>query len=404
MKCAAAFVTLVIVLAAFACDDHESPSATAPTATGVLLQTAVSPPRVPTPTIPPFPQIGPPIETSGWIVFHRAWDLWVARLDGSREHRLTSRTDGSSFAGVVTRSDGSRELYYTLALPPVNTGMVRSVRIELARQPLDDSRPSEVIFSFDVSGHWLQTPFDGTYASVSPDGSFVAYADETGLWLRDLTSGLSKRLLTNNNDDACDDVSIGLCSSYAEPAWSPTGDWLVLTRVLYEGAIADFIRPHEPVTEYTSDVGAHWRAWSYDGTQICGPEGRLQISGWAVTTPTGDHQRDIGEELRRAGVQVGGWITDCAWADDGRIALQYMHDDRGYDQRIAVLAPDGSLLADIDHPLFQSGLQGWLPDQSGFILAYGDGEGHPLSFIVLLDGSVHALAVETDDVVAVFPD
>jgi hypothetical protein len=418
MRSVGIVVVIGIAVAALSCDGDDRSTAVAPTLAPESLETAISPPPASTPTIPPFPTILPAHEPSGWIVFHRGADLWVAKLDGSQEFALTEGALGSHFAGIARTAGGGRDLYYTVLTGIVGQEpAVESGTVEVRRRPLAARASDGIVVSMQVAGKEAQRfRHVASNASVSPDGRFLAYADETGLWLRDLTAETSSSLLTNNDGDDCDDTSIGMCRSFREPSWSPAGDWLVLTRGIYEGALADFIRPPEPITEYSSDIGALWRRWNSDGTQICGSEGRVQIEGWGVvkpgertvredgaTTLAGEY-RDLDEELRRAGVQVGGWITACAWAADGRIAMQYMHDERGSDQRIAVLAADGALVAEVDPPLNQSGLAGWLPDQSGFILVYGDGEGRPLSFIVLMDGSVHALAVKTDDVIAVFPD
>ena len=369
-----------------------------------------------TPTGPPFPTILPPLPVPGWAVFHRGRDLWVGKLDGTAAWPLVEGARGSQFAGVATAPDGTRTLYFTALVEQFGQEpAIEGGTLQVRRRLLEEPGPIEAVTSFRISRRQaFDFRFHASDVSVSPDGQHLAYADETGLRLLDLSTGASKRLLGNTT---CENQSAGLCSSFREPSWSPAGEWLVLTRDGIEGSVADFIRPLEPVTENTSDIGALGRMWSTDGAYLCGAEGRLQIEGWGVVKPgemsiredgrtilVGRH-RDLDKELDRAGVGPSGRIiTNCVWNNRGDVALQYCHDDRCYDQRIAVLAADGALLSETDSPLNQSGLSGWLPDGSGFIAVYGDGEGRPMSFIILLDGSVHELAVETDDVVAVLPE
>ena len=390
---------------ALACGDGE-PRMLAGPSPAIESTTEVSPPlAVPTTTPLPIPTILPPLAVPGWAVFHRGRDLWIGKLDGSYERALTRGALGSGFAGEAIDTAGNSTVYFTALTEQIGEEpIVEGGIAEVYRQPLDGSSDAERVTKIRVGGERaVLFRFGDRDAAVSPDGAHLAYADETGLWLRDLVTGFTRRLLTNRT---CDEESPGLCQSFRWPSWSPDGEWLALARMHSRGVVADFIRPLEPVTEYTSEAGGSSRGWSPSGDQLCVSKGGSNTDGIGLMTARGRGFRDIGAELLHAGrIPAEARITTgCVWNADGRWAFSYWHDGRGHDRRIIVLSSDGSFLSSTRSALPNSGPVGWLPDGAGFVLVAGDGEGRPYSRILLLNGSLHELALATDDVVAVLPD
>jgi hypothetical protein len=115
------------------------------------------------------------------------------------------------------------------------------------------------------------------YASVSPDGRYVAYADSDSLRLMGLASG-EDRLLLQGNGAGCDGHDIGGCFVYTTARWSPDGRLLLVQKGYYEGSRPVIVEPFAAApTEVPAEgaprgvnesVGPH--AWSPGSESFCG--------------------------------------------------------------------------------------------------------------------------------------
>ncbi len=110
------------------------------------------------------------------------------------------------------------------------------------------------------------------YASVSPNGKFIAYTDVDSLHLFDIARGES-RLLLRGDGAACDGTSIKGCFVYYGSKWSPDGAVLLVDKGLYEGSKPVLVDPFadEPGEIEARTTESLWgRAWSPDSASFCG--------------------------------------------------------------------------------------------------------------------------------------
>src|SRR5207302_5815899 len=123
--------------------------------------------------------------------------------------------------------------------------------VSVSRQALD-ADTSEELFTFQANVQEVAS--SDPIVSVSPDGRYVAYTDERGLRLYDVTTQADRSLLSNKPKSPGNSPG----NIYLSPLWAPAGGWLVTTRTGYppfDKPTLDFIRPLEPITEYTAEAG-----------------------------------------------------------------------------------------------------------------------------------------------------
>ena len=397
---------LLLAAAAFACDGDEPRMVAAPTATSEPA-TAVSPPFVvPTTTPVPILTILPPLELAGWAVFHRGTDLWVGKLDGSQERALTPGVLGSGFAGMAIDASGNRTIYFT-ALTEQNAGdpAVEGSVIDVHRQRLDGSSEAELITTIRIPREpttLLSRLGIGMEVAVSPDGEHVAYTDNEGLWMFDIATSERRLRLAHQKCEFGDDISI--CKYYHEPSWSFDGTWLVLREGHYEGSIAVILQPGSTAPPLGSQVsngaGGLWRTWSPIEPRLCVSASGYQDGGAGILQ-TDAAYRDL-EILPSYETGRAALASNCAWSIRGEIAVAYRI-SAADTQAALILSSSLEMLSTVDLP-FQHRLTAWLPDSTGFIVTYRAGEARPQSRILLLDGSLHELALPADDVIAVLPE
>jgi serine/threonine protein kinase/Tol biopolymer transport system component len=176
-----------------------------------------------------------------------SWHIWVTSTSGDGVRRLTSSSSGEVYPRYTP--DGKSVVYHTWDGPH-----------RIWRAPRDGG-PAVAVTSGKGAGE--------TYADVSPDGQWLAYAraDERSehLYLAPMTGG-AERLLT--------------ASPGSVPRWSLDGQWIAFSpdRSLAGGILV--IRADGTEERRVTDSGG-WPMWWPDGKRLgyraLGPEGTQRI-------------------------------------------------------------------------------------------------------------------------------
>jgi len=362
-------------------------------------RTAASPPVV----APPGAIV--PLSAAGSALYVRGARLWIGRLDGSGERDVTPEEAAADaqlrtlrYAGAAT-IDGRVFAHFSTAFgePFDPAGGSDSMTLAVYRVALDGGAPTPLL-RFNVT---RQAAFGAaSHASVSPDGRYVAWTDAEGLHLFDTLAqtDASRHLLSNRRRSPTNTPG----NVYVDPVWAPAGGWLAVTRHAQgdpTDAAVDFVRPLEPITEYTGDAGGRVR-WNADGARVC-----IEVVGEARVGVMGVGERRFEPLVNDVG---GTAASSCAWSPDGRqLAVGYIDEAAGETAqrfRIYNVADRGDVpVSEMAPGLHGAGVTAWLPDGSGIIVVHGVGEERPQSKILRLDGTVHRLAVDADVVLATFP-
>ena len=364
-----------------------------PTATAELEATA-------TPMLEASPTREP---TTGTIVFLRGTDLWIASPDGESmpPRAITSGSLFTRYAGFVRGPDGETDLYFVRQLSEERVeNNRRPADYGLYRAPMDEGTPEELLrFSH---------PFLG---SVSPDGEHFMYSEMRSLWLLDLASGESSRLLEGG---ACVLDSGGDCDDYGGPQWSPDGEVVMVREGLYEKVLNILLNPFESPIDVTEAGHGYGRpAWSPDGERLCSwGRGVFDAANLDVHSIATGETTDILAQLpiptlgKSPKFYVDPDLFGCAWSPDGRLAVGYSEDLVG-PGRIAILDSAFSIIVESDTIEDLSTIVAWLPDGSGVLfnrvpLSYEPLEPRPPGLFDLQRGIVD-LPFEADLVLGVIP-
>jgi hypothetical protein len=369
-------------------------------------------PVPPTATLVPTPSVtrtGPPIgPTSGTVVFRRGNDLWLAPLDGSAPPRpVTTGARGAGFAGAVRLPNGNIDIFFV-----VQTGEPAVVEdryeadLVLFREGLAPGRSAtrEVL---RYRGRPLE-PFLGANAAVSPDGAHVLYSDADGISLLELSSGESRRLLTNS--PPC--IGTNNCFAYHHPRWSPDGERVLILKTFWEGGADILIDPFAATVEEvrTPGGGAFTATWSPDGARVCVSEFTYASAGAPLvyTVATGEFAEASAQLDLPPPPLPDALVIDargCAWAPDGRLAFGYAMPNDYANLRIAVVDASFAVLAQSGPVEGHIQLAGWLPDGSDLLYnRWHPQTGMPLPPAVFVPGEgVRSLPFDADSVVGVIP-
>lgn len=240
--------------------------------------------------------------------------IWLATDDGRLTAPVTPEGARAVYAGLH-RSGGDTLLYYaTLDGEEART-------LWEADLLTGDSRP---VLSF-AGRH----AFDA-YASVSPDGGYVAYTDSDSLRLLDLGSG-EDRLLLQGNGAACDQPGLGGCFVYTTERWSPDGKLLLVQKGYYEGSRPVVVDPFAAVpgevpaegtpAGVNESVGPH--TWSPNSGAFCGVN-NYDGTGLFVASAPAWQLVDLVPEYELPTGPPGGperYIRSCDWLDGDAIAF-----------------------------------------------------------------------------------
>jgi hypothetical protein len=299
-----------IVLLAIACGGGEE----APPALTSTLTAASSP-------APVSPSVAPEVEREPRLIFLRPEVDAPGRLlgviymsddlAGSNVVQLTPGDVRASFVGLA-QQDGTTTLYYAAAAELSNA-------FTWEARDLATGETTELTSIEPAQGD--RTP-DG---SLSPDGRYVAWANDDGIDLLDLETDGRRRILTSNRG-ACEGGALGDCYGYLWPDWSPDGRLLLVRKVFWESGAAVIVDPFQEVPQEVRQslpagaMAAELAAWSPTSDAWCGyghyeaPSG-LWVSRQPEWRPSNliPEYEIVGEPWRN--------VTDCVWLDEHRIAF-----------------------------------------------------------------------------------
>ncbi len=313
-------------------------------------------------TVTPMPEASPTQEpTTGTIVFFRGSDLWIASPDGESmpPRAITSGSLGTRYVGFVRGLDGEIDLYYARQLTEA-TETEPMVEFSLSRVALQGGTPEELL-----------RLSQGCCGSVSPDGEHFIYSEMRSLWLLDLASGESSRLLEGG---ACVLDSAADCDGYGAPQWSPDGEVVMVREGLYEKMLNILLNPFESPIDVTEVGHGYGRpAWSPDGERLCSwGRGFFDAANLDVHSIATGETTDILAQLpiptlaKSPKFYVDADLFGCAWSPDGRLAVGYSEDLVG-PGRIAILDSAFSIIVESDTIEDLSTIVAWLPDGSGVV-------------------------------------
>jgi hypothetical protein len=265
--------------------------------------------------------------------------------------------------------------------------------VQVSRR-LIDGGAAEDLFTFRPSSANTDGNPLAHAASVAPDGTGVAYADDAGVHRYDIASGVTTLLLANPCQT--EPRPEKGCTAYINPQWSPDGRWVLASKLLWEGSISVVVGADDPasVREF-ADVGGDHQSWSPDSRYFCAYNETFVPGGAHFVSPVDGSRSPEHPELARATS-----VRACVWDDFGKLAIAGDTGGSSDASRVAVfgiqsLSGVDNVVLTLDPPY--TSVTGFLPDGSGLIVkgvppcAVVCGERPPVEAALLLDGSVRSL-------------
>ncbi len=149
-------------------------------------------------------------------------------------------------------------------------------------------------------------------AAISPDGKYVSYADPTGLYLRQISTGETRRW------NLPKDFVVGVCS------WYPDGAHLLVTRI--KGPVREFAKWDPSLYKLSILCGepreimpnAASGSVSPDGSRIAYLSARTADQLWVMRSDGTDPRKVATVEKSAENEAPGSWIHPVAWSPTGR--------------------------------------------------------------------------------------
>jgi hypothetical protein len=293
---------------------------------------------------------------------------------------------GAAYVGM-TGSGASAELWFTThqALPDAVT--------TLHRVRLSGGAPQAVLA---YTGRIDE-------AAIAPDAHAVAYVNRTGLRLRDLTTQADR--LLQRHELYCPATHRD-CFMNSAPVWSVDGRYVAYLEYHGEAGGTTQVIEVATVPSVKNEVvtgGLTPVAWSPDGSVLCGLGGNGHFDGGFFSMPQGRPHAlvipGVGAPKRPTEAFS---MSACTWAPDGRVVVSYAQRfalDQGH-EFVAFLSRDLRLERLVETP---GEPRGWTADGRAVVLVE-QGFGRPAQYSLLYtDGSVVALELEAEAVLAVIP-
>lgn len=389
-------LSLLVGGIAVGCNSNSSqrtPVAAPPTS----VATFVSPPGAPGPPPTAVPTLAPLLQSRGWLVYLRGKDLFVGDLATGQEQQLTSGSLGAGFAGYAGY-ETRVSLYYTTLIEQAPQNDRSLGLVQVSRRRIDGGA-AENLFTFRPT----RASTDGNplahAASAAPDGTAIAYADDTGIHRYDVASGATTTLLANPCQ--AEPRPEKGCVTYINPQWSPDGRWLLASKLLYEGSVSVVIGADDPASmREFPDVGGDVQSWAPDSRYFCAFNTTFQPGGTHIVPPhDGVRYRPAGRLADAKSADGANIFTSaCIWSAANALALTYSVGPPHDQWRFAVFsaAPFAEVISDNAMPPVFTHAAVWLPDASGVIIVRQAGEEAPYNLALLLDGSTRRLPLATD--------
>jgi len=310
--------------------------------------------------------------STGLLAFDGDGDIYVANVDGSNRHAITSGSAVDS--APVWSLDGEHLAYFSKA-------------------SADAGQLSIVIVDASGAHPWVVATIDTwTFSSVSwsPDGHRLAYIDHVlpsaAGWPD--AGDLAIADLTNRTTAT---ITHGLRAS--EPAWAPDGMQVAFKVIDLSTATSqldlvgvDGSNPHRLSTVESNNAGFDAAQWSPDGKRLLVWAGTDTHDVFVIDAASG---RATNLTNTAAGDEF--WAT---WSNDGtRIAYEALADPPGPIDVLHVMAADGSNDRVLGNAQITGATLLWSPDDK-FILGFdSDGTSSNEAFLIPVDGFTPATAI-----------
>ncbi len=380
----ALLLLLLLSLGASACGSD--PPTKASPVDGSAVTTSISPPESPSIAIPSLAALP---RASGWLVSLRGGNLYLGDLRDGSEEQLTSSGLGASYAGY-TGHEANITLYFvelTERAPETDPSLGTAI---LWRRRLGDAHNEHVFYFRPTRSNTHGNPLAHA-ASIAPDGSSFAFADQRGVNRYDPASGVTTLLA---NDCQTEPRPEKGCVAYINPQWSPDGKWILAAKLLYEGSISVVVTADGTSGREFADVGGDVQSWALDSRYFCAFNTTFSPGGVHLVSPVDGSRHPLSAWLGQA---TG--ATARSWDAFGKLAVADDSDREDGADRVAVfqIHPPGDNAAVYTLIDPYRDVLGWLPDGSGVIVqglqpCMVCGERPPLvAALTVPDGTLRAL-------------
>lgn len=355
--------------------------------------------------------------------------LWKFPLDGSAPTELATSANTLVYSPSIS-PDGRYVYYHSSSQPVIAEGYFKiGTRHELRRLDLSSNVDQVVV---DAAGrrYYHREPFYAFAPSLSPDGKWLAfarrvpggvtrhnnveYAQRTGLWVRNLETGvehLAIDALTPDQLETHTMYQIRLLPGYA---WARDSQSIVYSeggqlrrsylidqrvqtipfRAQVKREISEQVRPSFRIADETFDVKfPRWPALSPDGKTLAFEAAGsiwLQTRGGKPKRLLAETTSEVTVELTPAWSPDGGWLAYATWSDEQGGHVWRIPAAGGTPQRLTQTA--GEYLNPV-----------WSPDGTEIVVTRGSGNGlrgegtahTPWNELIRLPASGGALSIVT---------
>lgn len=333
------------------------------------------------------------------FVVQRQGALWLVSLDHpDRDMRLTEPGVRAGYVGAV-RSGATTDIYFATLEAPGPTG-----RVSLRRVTWPGGIPERL---FGYQGEPV--------ASLTSDGSLLAYADEAGVHVRSLDAG---RDTIASPRRRCR-PGIANCVDAQTPAWSEDGRFLAFRRPFQEDGAVRVLEPQGAPNAETNTKTWGTPQWSPTGTALCGlgPQTDGLENDVRIYNALNHTARPLAIVLPPSGAHV--FAQGCGWSGSGSLAVGFLLRERttgpgpgtydsplsgggSFTQKpgVAVFDPTGGATA-----LFM-GATGtlWMPDSQRLVVQVESPGGGGRTHLLDMQGRLSPIDLPADRILAVLPE
>lgn len=340
-----------------------------------------------------------PHSMGAWTRTNRLWEF---PLDGGAPRELETSKNTLVDSPSVS-ADGRFVYYHSSSLPVIAEGYYKiGTQHELRRLDLT-SRVDQVVSDTAVRRYYHREPFSAFAPSISPDGKWLAfarrvpggstwhnnveYSQRTGLWLRDLQTGVERLMIDALTPDQLETHTMYQIRLLPGYAWARDSQSIVYSeggqlrrsyldqrvstipfRAQVKREISERVRPSFRVDDASFDVKfPRWPTLSPDGKTLAFEAAGsiwLQASGKDRPRRLTDNgfKHSVTLELTPAWSNDGRWLAFTTWSDEDGGHLWRIPESGGSPQRLTEQA--GEYLNPV-----------WSPDDHEIVVTRGSGNG-----------------------------